>query len=807
MRSVLITRAPFYILGDFNLPNINWAIPNNHGNSAHAEFLNFCCSNSLSQCIDYPTHDRGNILDLLICTYTAKNILINHSSNTPPWHTDHFLISINLSFSPSRSSTTICTYPNFRAANYEAINSELSLVNWDGIFTPYIVNVPDTYDYFLSILNSSIAKHTPIKVKKPGKPLKKPHNIRKLLKEKHKIYKQCKTNPLKKAAYKTISKAYDLAVDEWNDRLESNICSNPSSKKFYSYANKKLNTSNFIPPLQDSSGKLILSDMDKANHLNIAFQSYFSKDDFMPFFCRNQAPARMPNFEITCSDIIIACKQMKNKLSRTPDGIPSLFIKKTINSILKPLCSIFNLSLKCNSIPSQWKCAYVTPIFKKGDRRNPTNYRPISLTSSFCRLFEAIVSEKIMQHLLSLNLLSSSQFGFVPNRSSCGQLLTCLHKWYFSFFDNHTTSVLYTDISKAFDSVNHRFLVKILESYGISHELVSWIRNFLNKRFQKVCIGSSMSEPLEVYSGVPQGSVIGPLLFIIFINNIVSCVDNSSVDITMFADDTKLFSTCPIKLQQGIDSGATWLLNHKLKLASHKCHILQISKQHISDHSQFKIGTDPVQSKLAIKDLGVYVSHDLKWASHINYIYNNAAQYSYQILKTFRSKNIWTYKKLLLTYIRPKLEYNTPVWSPHLKKDVDKIERIQRYYTKRVFFRCNISFDSYKDRLNILNIKSLEHRRIQFDLIMLYKIIHGLSNLNFHDFFVYRTHSHNLRGNSHKIDTIQKHSSSHWSNTFFARVVRYWNLLPDDIASSFTLPTFKSRLKNFDMSLMCPVEK
>ena len=244
------------------------------------------------------------------------------------------------------------------------------------------------------------------------------------------------------------------------------------------------------------------------------------------------------------------------------------------------------------------------------------------------------------------------------------------------------------------------------------------------------------------------------------------------------------------------------MLNHKLKLANHKCHILNIRKQHVSDHSQFTIENDTVQSKPAIKDLGVYVSHDLKWASHINYVYNNAAQYSYQILKTFRSKNIWTYKKLLLTYIRPKLEYNTPVWSPYLKKDVDKIERVQRYFTKQIFFRCNVPFNSYQDRLYKLNIKSLQHRRIQFDLIMLYKMMHGNSHLNFKGFFMFQTTTY-VRGNSHKIDTLQTHNSCQWSNTFFARVVKYWNLLPDFIASSTTLAIFKRSLNKFDLSLMC----
>ena len=174
-----------------------------------------------------------------------------------------------------------------------------------------------------------------------------------------------------------------------------------------------------------------------------------------------------------------------------------------------------------------------------------------------------------------------------------------------------------------------------------------------------------------------------------------------------------------------------------------------------------------------------------------------------KILKTFRSKNIWTYRKLLITYIRPKVEYNTPVWSLYLKDDIDKIERVQRDYTKRIFFRCGISFNSYEDRLNKLNIRSLRHRRVQFDLILLYKIIHGTSDLNFSDYFVFRQNPYNLRGNSHKIDTLQNYRSCQWSNTFFARVTKYWNLLPDDVASLPTLHTFKMKLKQLDLNPMC----
>ena len=156
-----------------------------------------------------------------------------------------------------------------------------------------------------------------------------------------------------------------------------------------------------------------------------------------------------------------------------------------------------------------------------------------------------------------------------------------------------------------------------------------------------------------------------------------------------------------------------------------------------------------------------------------------------------------------MTYIRPKLEYNSPIWSPYLVKDITKVERVQRHFTKVACLRCGIKFESYKDRLHKLDIKSLQERRIYFDLVFLYKIIHGLTNLNFSDFFVFRNSQYNLRGNSQKIDTLNKFKSNQWSFSFFARVVKFWDFIPDDVALSSTLNIFKFKLKQLDLSPLC----
>ena len=798
LRKVLHVTTPVLIIGDLNFPHIDWTVPcvTDKGDKAHTAFLDFCSSNALSQCVDFPTHCKRNILDLVLCNAKGRDILDNVDSHAPPWDADHFLISFSLNFFPMRSSSVEIQTPDFNGANYDLIKYDLNLINWDSICKPDNT-LQSIYDNFILILNSHFSKHVPYKRKRAHKPLKKPKHIRLLLRKKQVVYKQLKQDPSKKDAYKDASKAYTSAINKWHDQVESRICTNPHSKKLFNYANKKLKINNVIPPLFDENKNIMFSDIDKANFLNHSFQQFFTKDASSHNPTYQPPPTFMQNFEVLPEDILLACRKMKNKISRTPEGIPSFFIKRTILSLIQPLCFIFNHFLKSGFVPKQWKRSLIIPIFKKGSRGNPSNYRPISLTSSFCRLFESILCEKMMQHLLSNSLLSPNQFGFVPHKTSCDQLLTCLDKWYTAFLNNENMSVLYTDISKAFDSVSHNLLVQNLNLYGINYEVVYWLRNFLKDRHQQVCIGSSISTPLPVFSGVPQGSVIGPLLFLIFINGISSVViRDSNVNISMFADDTKIFGTCPIQMQASVDSMTTWIQDNKLTLATHKCVVLNVKKSHIPDNN-FYINGNLLESKPAVKDLGVYVSNDLKWSKHVSHICQQANVVSYRILKTFRTRNIWTFIKLYKTYIRPKLEYNTPVWSPYLDGDKKRIEQVQRHFTKVAFNKCNIPFTSYKDRLYKISMSTLENRRAYFDTVCLFKIINGLSDLEFNDYFQFRHTPYELRSHPFQVTPKIQPTLAQWQGSFFVRAPKFWNALPANIVATKSLPIFKSRIKSY----------
>ena len=796
--------TPVYFFGDFNFPNIDWSYESNPAVLAHNTFQNFCITNCLSQHITEPTHDKGNILDLLLCNHNSKNLLISTTILPALSFTcDHFLISFNVKLSNSlHVPSPSCPYPDYRRANYHSIINDLNSINWSNILLAQ-VSLQTKYDQFLSILKSTINKHVPLKSKN-NQTSKRPKHLVKLLNNKLKLYRKLKKDKSLKSAYKNATRAYDKAVRDWYDHIESKMTKNPSSKKFYSYVNKKLNNKSSIPPLIDKDNNLISSDIDKANLLNTNFQQSFTLDNGIlpPISVRDTE--LMTSFFITTTDILDAISKTKDKLTRTPEGIPPYFIKRIVHSIIQPLVYLFNNFLHSNFVPKQWKQAIVIPIHKKGNQNNPKNYRPISLTSSFSRIFEAIISNKIISHLIKNNLLSIHQFGFVSGRSSCSQILSCLHDWFNNFFSNKNTSIVYADIAKAFDSVSHVKLIKIISSFGICPSVTNWLKNFLDNRTQRVVISNTYSQPVEVSSGVPQGSVIGPLMFNMFFDGITSCTAPLENDgsICLFADDAKLYSSNDIKLQSALNLLHTWTLNHQLNLAPNKCFLLKLQKPNSISTSSLHLNGQLLQLTHKIKDLGIIISDNLKWAQHINFVYSKASSRSFHLLKSFKTRNISTLIKLFKTYVRPHLEFNTPIWSPYLRKDIDKIERVQRHYTKYAFLRCGIKFDSYEDRLAQLHMASLQCRRIKFDLLLMYKIVYSMCDLNFHDFFFFRSLPYNMRGNSLMVDTHIKFKSTQWLNSFFPRSAKFWNLLPNDIVLSPTFSIFKRKLNTYDLNHM-----
>jgi len=286
-------------------------------------------------------------------------------------------------------------------------------------------------------------------------------------------------------------------------------------------------------------------------------------------------------------DFVVTDEVIKNLIDHLnpeksigPDDIHARMLIELTDQLADPLAFIFNETLRQGKVPLDWKRANVSPIYKKGARNLAENYRPISLTSIVCKMMETLIRDRLMKHLREENLLSPKQHGFISGRSTVTQLLNYLDKCMQCTVDGHVVDVIYLDFSKAFDTVPHRRLLGEMEAYGISGPILEWVKEYLNDRTQTVLLNGERSVTAPVISGIPQGTCLGPLLFVLYINDLLDDVDSDGF---LFADDTKIFRkiTSPddlIRLQSDIDRLEQWSNKWLLRFHPDKCHVLSLGK-------------------------------------------------------------------------------------------------------------------------------------------------------------------------------------------------------------------------------------
>ena len=313
--------------------------------------------------------------------------------------------------------------------------------------------------------------------------------------------------------------------------------------------------------------------------------------------------------DITEEDVMRVIDKLKICKSPGPDKIYPRILKETI---CKPLCAIFNLSLRTGKVVSKWKLANVTPLFKKGDKSNPGNYRPISLTSVVCKLMESILRDKIVEFLEKNNIIRDSQHGF-RNRCSClTNLLDFLHDIYEMYEERRAVDIIYLDFQKAFDKVPHRKLLNKVESHGISVHIHRWISDWFCDRKQRVVLNGKFSDWRNVSSGVPQGSVLGPILFLIYINDLD---EDAKCKISKFADDTKIANRVislsqQQELQQDLNTLGEWAVDSQMFFNVDKCKVLHIGNRNVQ--ANYTMNGKQLAKFEQEKDLGVVISSDLK---------------------------------------------------------------------------------------------------------------------------------------------------------------------------------------------------
>ena len=798
------------IYGDFNHPEIDW--PSMYCNKGEdhpaAIFLHNIQDCKLDQLVNENTHFKPNcqptLIDLLLTN--NKDLRVTPTS-LPPLGKSHHTVQIsyiNYNKQTTSNQEKIKKY-QVSKGNYEEINKELNKIDWVKELEHEDNDVNSAWNKISSKIKEQRDKYVPyIHISSQSTKKKTPLNssLLHLIREKRWYFKRYKkyrnqTNlQYYQQARAAVNKYLRLHKRKKELRIAKNLKNN--TKSFYQYISSKTTKKDNIPDLLKKDGSKTKDDAEKSAELNEFFSSVFTNENnssFPHMDNRVNKDTSLTNADVSVDDMKSLLQNLNPDKSPGTDEIHPRLLKECASSLAKPFKTLFDLTMKVGQIPDDWKKAEVRPIYKKkGSKHDPSNYRPISLTSVVCKVFEKIIKNQLCQYLTSNNLLSCHQFGFLPGRNTTTQLLVTIKDWMENLDEGKATDVAYMDFRKAFDAVPHHRLIYKVEKYGVKGPILQWIKSFLTGRTQYVKINNTSSIEKPVTSGVPQGSVLGPMLFVFFINDLP---DVCSVSTKIYADDTKAY-TCIVnendqaRLQNSIDEMFNWTQQWQLNFNASKCKILHIGENN-PRHSYF-IGNGNSKSEIEKteleKDLGVFVDPELNFESHIEHTVKRASSKKATILRNFSYRSKKVLVPLFKALVRPILEYASVVWDSSFRNQINLLESVQRTYTRHIL---EVKKLPYEDRLKKLDLPSLEYRRFRGDLIEMYKIAQKKYDRASIDSLFCFVNNNRLRGHCFKVTKIacRKRKYQHF---FTNRCVNHWNKLSSNTVQSTSLNSFKNSI-------------
>ena len=795
IRNVVDGNNLVVIVGDFNYADINWN-DRTYTYPTSGKFIEFCEDIFLNQYVEGSTRGE-NTLDLI---FSNQEIIENLRVGENFGFSDHQIIRFDLKLE-SKTHINNAMVPDFRRANWEGFLGKMNGLNWEYLFhgkTTY-----EMWDIFKTLLDNFTKQFIPmrrIRKNKKVKPKWMNGEIKRLIKETRKAYQIQKSNSSEEnqQRFRQLLHTKKGEIRKSKRLCEIELANNiKDSKQFFKYfSNNKKQKSSIGPLLEE--GNIISTDIEIADILNNHFGSVFTTENLnnIPDFNlshNKKIESPMALIRITERVIRKGITNLKVSKSPGPDEISPKILKMSIDSTSKALNLIFNRSVMYGEVPTDWKSANVVPIFKKGSQSDKNNYRPVSLTSIVGKLLESIIRERLQKFLEENKLINSSQHGFTKGKSCLTNLIEFFERVFEWYDQGDSLDIIYLDFSKAFDKVPHKRLIKKLEGYGIQEDVLRWIAEWLGDRKQRVQLNGHRSGWMEVRSGVPQGSVLGPLLFTIFIDDIDEQV---LCEISKFADDTKIASQVNTLndirlLQRSLDKLVAWANKWEMRFNVNKCGVMHIGKRNLE--YQYQMSDGWVKSIDEERDLGVVISKDLKFSRQCLMAKNKANSMLGIINRGVSYKASEVISKLYRSYVRPHLEYCIQFWKPINVKDADMLEGVQRRATKMIPSLRNLS---YEERLKRLGMFSLRRRRIRGDMIEVFKMIHGIDKVNLGKLFI-MDEDRRTRGHDFCLK-IKRHVNSNIGLNFFTRrVINYWNQLSDVVVDCKSLDTFKVKLDEF----------
>ncbi len=734
-RLVENVEARTIIIGDFNLPGINW--DQERADSKGRPLLEAATRAGLVQLVEGATHIKGNTLDLVLCNLDEINGTVTNIGRLG--NSDHVMLWVELGVGEALRGGETTRPRNWKGADYQRMREELAKCNW----MPQLEgeSVDKAWTFFKSKVHELTEQFVPVlRQREPGRPRWMNGEISKLLRAKRTAWRKYSRDGgagsrqeydnLSTLVKKTIRKAKARMEREIADRKEDN------GKLFRNYVKSKTKLRQPVGPLKDNQGKTISEPLEMAHELNAFFSSVFSKEDRANIPEKeSETASRLDRVVVTEQAIRDKILKLKPDSAAGPDCIHPRFLRETVNEICKPLKIIFEKSLRERKCPQDWKSAVVTPIYKKGPKSQPNNYRPVSLTSVPCKLLESIIKDHIMQHLDNNGLIRDTQHGFMKGRSCTTNLVTFFDKVSAAVDRGDPVDIFYLDFAKAFDKVpRERLLVKIAAK-GVAGEVLGWLRDWLTGRTQVVSVMGEKSQQSDVESGVPQGTVLGPPLFNIFIDDLDEAAELIEF-LSKFADDTKGMKIVRTDqdrevLQQTLDRLYAWAEQWGMVFNLEKCKIMHVGRN--NPKFKYSMGGVELAETEEEKDVGVVIHSSLKPAQQCARAAATAVLK--QISRHFHFRDRHIFLRLYKQYVRPHIEFATPAWSPWLRGDVDCLEKVQQKAVKMV---AGLSERTYEGRCAELGLDTLEERRRKQDLTQAFKIIRGMDKTDASSLFKFR---------------------------------------------------------------------
>ena len=758
------------VMGDFNFPKavVKWVrspeghlvpVVANHREGETADgkqdrlqaqrLVEFADKHNLTQQVEVVTHGVET-LDIVL---TNDDVLISDiRADDHLQFTDHKVLTASTTYSneedePEQEEDYLLEVGrrmgklDFNKAPWKEIQEELERVDWDPVRDLSEVNPVLGLNWFNGKVLAILEQFVPVRKKrKKGKP--------RMCRQRRSLWRKLAKIKSKIKSATNIHKLTRLMQDRWDvetqlrddftasnnmeeDKAVFTIKSNP--KSFFSFAKSRQKTKARVGPFIDPvTKKPNPSPAFAAEELRKQYDSVFNPPrpdwqvkDVKSHFSVIDDPGALQDINFTEEDIEKACAELKNSSAGGADGVPAQLLKTCRKQLAKPLYHIWRSSLNAGMIPGDLLLVIICPIFKGGSRGTPKNYRPVALTSHIVKVFERVVRKVLVRHLEENNLLPDGQHGFRSLRSTLTQLLVYWDGILDNLQDGGGVDSVYLDFSKAFDKVETGVLLHKLLAFNIRGKVGCWLAAFLDAgcRKQAVVVDGKISELSPVISGIPQGTVCGPVLFLIHIADIANGT-SPLTSTSSFADDTRIRRgirnpevDCAA-LQKDLAVVYKWAEEVNMKFNSDKFECLRFwPGKNVTPDIKYN-GPDGVviEEKDHLRDLGVEISSDLTFAVHIQNVVTSSSKLAGWALRTFRRRSKMVMMTIWKCLVQPKMDYCSQLWSPSNQAAIAQLESVQRHFTSKI---SGMEGKTYWERLHDLKLYSQEGRRERYQVIFL----------------------------------------------------------------------------------------